>query len=104
MKKKRIWAGLLVLAAVFLVGCAEKDLPPKPEDGVLIYAALNPMTEDLDKSIARFNNAHEDVQIEVRDYSDERGVDRLITELSLGQVPDIMELHRLGDGQDTAYE
>ena len=103
MKKKRIWAGLLVLAAVFLVGCAEKDLPPKPEDGVLIYAALNPMTEDLDKSIARFNNAHEDVQIEVRDYSDESGVDRLITELSLGQVPDIMELHRLGDGQDTAY-
>ncbi len=94
---------LLLGCLLFLVGCAEKDLPPKPEDGVLIYAALNPMTEDLDKSIARFNNAHEDVQIEVRDYSDERGVDRLITELSLGQVPDIMELHRLGDGQDTAY-
>ena len=103
MKKMRTWAGLLVLVAVLLAGCAQKDIPPKPEDGVLIYAALNPMTEDLEKSIARFNTSHEDVQIEVRDYSDESGVDRLITELSLGQVPDIMELHRLGDGQDTAY-
>ena len=103
MKKYSFWGILLLGCLLFLVGCAEKDLPPKPEDGVLIYAALNPMTEDLDKSIARFNNAHEDVQIEVRDYSDESGVDRLITELSLGQVPDIMELHRLGDGQDTAY-
>ena len=103
MKKIRTWAGLLVLVAVLLAGCAEKDLPPKPEDGVLIYAALNPITEDLEKSITRFNTSHEDVQIEVRDYSDESGVDRLVTELSLGQVPDIMELHRLGDGQDTAF-
>lgn len=93
----------MVLVAVLLAGCAEKDLPPKPEDGVLIYAALNPITEDLEKSITRFNTSHEDVQIEVRDYSDESGVDRLVTELSLGQVPDIMELHRLGDGQDTAF-
>ena len=93
----------MVLVAVLLAGCAEKDIPPKPEDGVLVYAALNPMTEDLEKSITRFNTSHEDVQIEVRDYSDESGVDRLVTELSLGQVPDIMELHRLGDGQDTAF-
>jgi ABC-type glycerol-3-phosphate transport system substrate-binding protein len=103
VKKIRTWAGLLVLVAVLLAGCAEKDIPPKPEDGVLVYAALNPMTEDLEKSITRFNTSHEDVQIEVRDYSDESGVDRLVTELSLGQVPDIMELHRLGDGQDTAF-
>ena len=93
---------LLLVCIFFLVGCAQKDIPPKPEDGVLIYAALNPMTEDIEKSITRFNTSHEDVQIEVRDYSDESGVDRLVTELSLGYVPDIMELHRLGDGQDTA--
>ncbi|MDE6881404.1 MAG: hypothetical protein K2P20_08605, partial [Oscillospiraceae bacterium] len=45
-----------------------------------------------------FNRTHEDIQIEVRDYSDENGVERLLTELALGQVPDIMELHRLGEG------
>ena len=94
---------LLLICVLFLSGCAQKDIPPKPEDGVLIYAALNPMTEDFEKSITRFNTSHEDVQIEVRDYSDESGVDRLITELSLGRVPDIMELHRFGDGRDTAY-
>ncbi len=94
---------LLLVCIFFLTGCAEKDLPPKPEDGVLVYAALNPVTKDLEKSITRFNTSHEDVQIEVRDYSDENGVDRLTTELSLGRVPDIMELHRFGDGRDTAY-
>ena len=41
VKKIRTWAGLLVLVAVLLAGCAEKDIPPKPEDGVLVYAALN---------------------------------------------------------------
>ena len=99
MRKMRIWAGrLLLLAAILLSGCGGRDRPPKPEDGVLIYAALNPVTAELDKSITKFNASHEDVQIEVRDYSDESGVKRLFTELSLGQVPDIMELHRLGKG------
>ena len=77
---------LLLICVFSLAGCAEKGIPPKPEDGVLIYAALNPMTEDLEKSITRFNTSHEDVQIEVRDYSDENGEERLFTELSLGQI------------------
>ena len=99
MRKMRTRAGLLlILTAILLSGCAGKDRPPKPEDGVLIYAALNPVSEELNKSITRFNDSHEDVRIEVRDYSDESGVKRLFTELSLGQVPDIMELHRLGKG------
>lgn len=93
---------LLLVCVLCLAGCAEKNLPPKAEDGVLIYAALNPVSEDLDRSIKRFNAAHEDTQIEVRDYSDEGGVERLFTELSLGMAPDIMELHRLGSGLDTA--
>ena len=51
MKKTRTWAGLLVLVAVFLAGCAEKDIPPKPEDGVLIYAALNKLSPWLEYNI-----------------------------------------------------
>ena len=37
MKKKRIWAGLLLLVAVFLTACSagdekpEPELPPEPE-------------------------------------------------------------------------
>ena len=93
MKKKRIWAGLTVLAAILLAACAQKDLPPTPEDGVLIYAALNPTTEDLTKSIARFNGSHEDVQIEVRDYSDKEGRKRLLAEISAGLIPDIMDMN-----------
>ena len=104
MKRTRKWAGFFfLLAAILLTACGEKqDLPPEPEDGVLTYAALNPVTEELSESIERFNRTHEDVQIEVRDYSDKNGIDRLFTELALGQVPDMMEMHRFGRSKDAA--
>lgn len=102
MKKRRIWAGLLVLAAVFLAGCSagdekpEPELPPEPEEGVLIYAALNPVTTYLKTNIKTYNKTHPETQIEIRDYSDDAGPERLMTELMLGEVPDIMEMQRLG--------
>lgn len=68
---------------------------------MLIYAALNPVTNELTQSIEKFNEIHTDVQIEIRDYSDEGGRERLQTELVLGKVPDIMELRCYGeDGKD----
>ncbi len=90
---------LVLLAALVLPGCGRaggEELPPEPEEGVLIYAALNPVSNALEKSVARFNEDHEDVQIEIRDYSDEGGLKRLQTELVLGKVPDIMEMHYFG--------
>ena len=101
MKKTRTWAGLLVLVAVFLAGCAEKDIPPKPEDGVLIYAALNKLSPWLEYNIEMYNGVHPDTQIEVRDYSDESGPQRLMTELMLGSVPDIIEMQRMGYRKST---
>ena len=97
---------LLLVCILLLNGCGNKDsvdLPPEPEDGVLIYAALNPLPKDLDVTIKRFNLNHEDVKIEVRDYSDENGMERLFTELSLGRVPDIMEMHQFGGNADDAW-
>ena len=102
--KRYVWL-LVLLAVLTLTACGENQLPPEPEEGVLIYAALNPVTNTLEKFVARFNENHEDVQIEIHDYSDEGGRERLQTELVLGQVPDIMELRcygktgeELGDG------
>ena len=69
---------------------------PEAKEGVLIYAALNPMSNKVMSSIKRFNESHTDVQIEIRDYSDENGIQRLMTELVLGRVPDIMEMQRIG--------
>ena len=72
MKKRRIWAGLLLLAAVFLAGCSasdekpEPELPPEPEEGVLIYAALNPVTPYLSQNIKTYNNVHPDTPINIR--------------------------------------
>ena len=100
MKKKRIWAGLLVLAAVFLAGCAEKELLPNQKEGVLIYACMNPQDRMMQSYVNLFNKDHEDVQIEVRDYSGEEGIQRLLVELAVGQVPDIMDLHMIGETGD----
>lgn len=108
-KKRWIFPLLCFLLAACFTACGAKDndedLPPEPEqeEGVLIYAALNPVSEELGISIRRFNLNHEDVRIEVRDYSDENGMERLFTELSLGRVPDIMEMHQLGGNKDDAW-
>ena len=103
MRTRIAWMGALVLTLLLLSACGTDQLPPETEEGVLIYAALNPMTNDVQNSIKRFNNEHTDVQIEVRDYSDEGGIDRLLTELVLGRVPDIMEMHYFGkDGPTVA--
>ncbi|MBD5162755.1 MAG: hypothetical protein HDT14_12250 [Oscillibacter sp.] len=106
IEKGWIFPLLCLLLAAGLTACGtngNEDLPPEQEEGVLIYAALNPVSEELSISIKRFNLYHEDVQIRVQDYSDENGMERLFTELSLGRVPDIMEMHRLGGNIDDAW-
>ena len=93
--KKYMW--VLALLVVFLLpACGEDQRPLETEDGVLIYAALNPVSSEIKKSVAVFNNEHTDIQIKIHDYSDEGGLERLQTELVLGRVPDIMEMHYFG--------
>lgn len=106
MRKKIVWLWLLA-AVVALAACSaggeNQTVDLQMEEGVLIYAALNPTSDELQKTIELFNKSQTDVRIEIRDYSDENGMQRLFTELALGQVPDIMEMHRLGGGKDTAW-
>ena len=91
---------LILLAAVSCVlvlpACGENQQPPEAENDILIYAALNPVSSEVQKSIEFFNNERTDIQIEIHDYSDEGGLERLQTELVLGKVPDIMEMHYWG--------
>ena len=97
---------LAVAAACIFAACGDggsEEPLPEPEEGVLTYAALNPLTSIQKRRFLNFNKNHKDVQIEVLDYSDEGGIDRLLTELAIGKVPDIMELHRLGSGKDASF-
>ena len=94
---------LLAVSLLLLAACgnAGGDAPlPESQEGILTYAALDPLTSAQKRRILNFNSKHPDIQIEVLDYSDEGGIDRLLTELALGKVPDIMELHRFGSGED----
>lgn len=93
--KKFGWLFVL-LCALVLPACGDRQLSTEPEGSVLVYAALNPVTKELTSSIDHFNQKHTDVQIEIHDYSDEGGLKRLQTELILGKVPDIMEMHYWG--------
>ena len=96
---------LLLLAVLLAAACAPaggENSSPEPEVTTLIYATLNPGQVNR-MAVKQFNSQHEDVQIEVRDYSglDENssggknGRDRLLTEIMSGQIPDIMDF----DGQ-----
>ena len=80
------------VSASYILLPPEEELPPEPEEGVLIYAALNPVTTYLKTSIKTYNKTHPEMQIEIRDCSDDVGPERLMTELMLGEVPDIMEM------------
>ena len=84
---------LLVCLLFLLTSCGSSQ--EAEEENVLIYAALNPVTRELESEIGIFNRTHSTKMV-IHDYSDEGGVDRLKTELMLGQVPDIMEMQKLG--------
>ena len=95
-KKRWVFLLLCLLAVLVLPACGEDQLPPDPEEGVLVFAALNPQDKTIKMRVDLFNKSHEDVQIEMRDYSGEEGRQRFLVELMAGQVPDIMELHYFG--------
>lgn len=99
-QEKRVILLLFLMYTLVLPACGENqrvpEQEPEPEGNILIYAALNPVTKEVQSSIDWFNKSHTDVQIEIQDYSDEGGLERLQTELVLGKVPDIMEMHYYG--------
>lgn len=96
-RRKRLFGTMALLACILVLpACGEGQR----EDGILTYAALNPVSAAVQRSIDNFNKSHTDIQIEIRDYSDDGGLDRLRTELILGKVPDIMEMHYLGKSPD----
>lgn len=97
MKQKQDIAILFVLFLCLTLGACASAGPKGPDwdENILVYAHTNPYTTiDRDK-ISEFNSTHAEVQIEFRDYTDEDGIDRLLTEIITGNIPDIMELNHL---------
>ena len=93
IRRKSLCPLLLACVLFLLTSCGGSQ--EAEEENVLIYAALNPVTRELENEIGIFNRTHSTKMV-IHDYSDEGGVDRLKTELMLGQVPDIMEMQKLG--------
>ncbi len=102
---------LLALLAVFLLpACTAggQDPVPEPEVTTLIYAKVSNDGVDWE-AVKEFNRTHEDVQIEVRNYSllsenGKHGIDLLMAEIAAGQVPDIIELGSSENTTQLPYE
>ena len=78
------------------------DAGSLPEKKVLTYATMQLLGSEK-SAILAFNNASPDYRIEVTDYSiyntaEDRtaGITRLVTEISAGKVPDILNVSTLG--------
>ena len=108
MKKR----ALSVLAACILLfsACSAGGQEPPPDPGVttLIYAQLS-VNGVNQKALYEFNREHKgEVQIEVRDYTKlseggKQGVDLLMTEITAGRGPDIIELGTSGETSQLSY-
>ena len=66
---------LCLICMLVLPACGENQRSPEAENDVLIYAALNPISSEIQESVELFNNEHTDIQIEIHDYSDESGLE-----------------------------
>ena len=85
---------LLLILAVALTACGEPPADPDadPEPVTLVYGLMRMEYSDR-LAVARFNEAHEDVQIEIRDYAEYAdGTRQLLKELMAGNGPDILDL------------
>lgn len=94
MKRCCVWGWMLLAAAVLGACSLTGTQGPDWDENILVYASLSE-TETVQDQVKAFNKTHADVQIEVRDYSDEGGRDRLVTEILTGKVPDIIDLSQL---------
>lgn len=103
LKKKWIFPLACLLGVLVLAACsAGEDPAPEAEVTTLIYARLSENGGANWEAIRRFNRTHDDVQIEVKDYNTEsedgrQGIQRLMTEIAAGHIPDIIELGSSGE-------
>ena len=106
---KRFWVFLLAAALAF-TACSAGGQEPPPDPGVitLIYAQLSANSVNQ-KALYQFNLEHKgEVQIEVRDYTKlseggKQGVDLLMTEITAGRGPDIIELGTSRETSQLSY-
>ena len=106
---KRFWVFLLAAALAF-TACSAGGQEPPPDPGVitLIYAQLSANSVNQ-KALYQFNLEHKgEVQIEVRDYTKlseggKQGVDLLMTEITAGRGPGIIELGTPGETSQLSY-
>ncbi|MCM1057803.1 MAG: hypothetical protein NC517_09365 [Firmicutes bacterium] len=92
--KKRMIPAILILAALLTACGADGDKSGEGEPVILVYGTLH-LEQEMDSWIAEFNLAHQDCQIEVRDYGQggtEEGLLRLNAELMKGEGPDLLDL------------
>lgn len=107
MKSHNRWHATLLLLllsiSLLLTACSAGGQEPAQEVTILTYAVLGEGRADsVRASVNKFNKAHKDVQIEVREYLNEdgrNGRDRLFAEMAAGRIPDILDM---GSDADTA--
>ena len=95
-KKRWLFLPVLLAALLGLTACSAGGQEPAPQVTTLTYAVLGEGQADAVRtSVNKFNRAHTDVQIEVREYLNEdgrSGRDRLFAEMATGRIPDILDL------------
>lgn len=93
----KLWSLLLLAFLLLLPACSSNEKEQEEAGPVrLTYAVLGESAASEARAIVRrFNIKHQDVKVDLLEYTDENGrsaKDRLITEMLTGKIPDIIDL------------
>lgn len=107
LKRKKLITAILSLSVFVLSGCGGKSGETADETPVtLVYATMH-LDQEMSTWIAEYNLAHENCQIEVREYGQddyEAGLMRLNAEIVKGDGPDLLDLSYIDVGPYISLE
>ena len=100
--KKMLLTFIALLLAVSCAACGRADGGGPVTLTLASFTSLDRSKKELQNAVEQFNREHSDIQIELQDYYGEdyqtaaQNRDRLLTEITAGRGPDIIDLGSVG--------
>ena len=88
------WAGLAVVAAIGMGGCAPSRQPSPGRTEISLFTWVQPKEAAVNAELIRqFERKHPDISVRIINDPSQRAMDKLQAKFGAGQPPDVMSIH-----------